>query len=88
MLAKVATEAESELRRIAADHNLPETTEVLVKRGKPTTMILSVAQEIGADAIVVASHDPSIADYLLGSVAAYVVRHAHCSVFVVRGEND
>jgi nucleotide-binding universal stress UspA family protein len=84
VLAKVAAEAEAELKRISADHNLPETTEVLVKRGKPSTTILNVARETGADAIVVASHDPGIADYFLGSVAAYVVRHAHCSVFVVR----
>ncbi len=84
VLAKVAAEAEAELKRIAADHNLPETTEVLVKRGKPSTTILNVARETGAEAIVVASHDPGFADYFLGSVAAYVVRHAHCSVFVVR----
>ena len=37
-----------------------------------------------ADVIVIASHDPGLADYLLGSVAARVVRHAHCSVLVVR----
>ena len=84
VLAKVAAEAEAELKHIAAEHNLPETTEILVKRGKPSTTILNVARETGADAVVVASHDPGIADYFLGSVAGYVVRHAHCSVFVVR----
>ena len=34
--------------------------------------------------IVIASHDPGLADYLLGSTAGRVVRHAHCSVLVVR----
>ena len=34
--------------------------------------------------IVIASHDPGLVDYLLGSVAARVVRHAHCSVLVTR----
>ena len=46
--------------------------------------ILDFANEAGVDLIVIASHDPGLADYLLGSVAARVVRHAHCSVFVTR----
>lgn len=84
VFANVATEAEAELTRIAAAHKLPAATEILVKRGKPSTTILNVAQEADVDAIVIASHDPGLADYFLGSVAAYIVRHAHCSVFVVR----
>ena len=38
--------------------------------------------------IVMASHDPVLSDYLLGSVAARVVRHAHCSVLVARKLDD
>ncbi len=34
--------------------------------------------------IIVASHKPNVGDYLLGTTAARVVRHATCSVFVVR----
>ncbi len=34
--------------------------------------------------IIVASHKPNVGDYLLGTTAARVVRHAACSVFVVR----
>ena len=41
--------------------------------------ILRVADEIGA-----ASHRPALSDYLLGAQAARVVRHAKCSVYVVR----
>jgi nucleotide-binding universal stress UspA family protein len=37
-----------------------------------------------ADLIVVGSHRPAMKDYLLGTNAARVVRHAHCSVLVVR----
>ncbi|MDH3475684.1 MAG: universal stress protein [Rhodospirillales bacterium] len=37
-----------------------------------------------ADLIITGSHKPNVSDYLLGSNAARVVRHASCSVFVVR----
>ena len=46
--------------------------------------ILAVADEIGADLIVMASHRPALRDYLLGPNAARVVRHAKQSVLVVR----
>lgn len=47
--------------------------------------ILATADNIGADLIVMASHRPVQSDYLLGPNAARVVRHATCSVLVVRG---
>ncbi len=34
--------------------------------------------------IVMASHRPGLQDYLLGSTAARVLRHANCSVYIVR----
>ena len=37
-----------------------------------------------ADLIIIASHKPGFQDYFLGSTAAKVVRHAPCSVLVVR----
>jgi nucleotide-binding universal stress UspA family protein len=46
--------------------------------------ILGVAEEAGADLIVVGSHRPAMKDYLLGTNAARVVRHARCSVLVAR----
>jgi len=46
--------------------------------------ILGEAAEWGADLIVVGSHRPVVADYLLGSNAKTIVRHALCSVLVVR----
>ncbi|MDU8945266.1 universal stress protein [Ovoidimarina sediminis] len=47
--------------------------------------ILSYAEEHGVDCIVMGSHKPGLADYLLGSTAARVTRHAACSVHVYRG---
>jgi nucleotide-binding universal stress UspA family protein len=46
--------------------------------------LLREAQEWGADLIVVGSHRPVMSDYLLGSNAKTIVRHAQCSVLVVR----
>ena len=85
VLARVANEAEADLKRIAKENALPDDTQTLIKRGRPSNTILDVAKDVGADAIVVASHNPTFADHLLGSVASRVVRHAQCSVFVVRG---
>ena len=42
------------------------------------------ASENDADCIVIASHRPVFSDMLLGSTAAWVVRHADCAVHVVR----
>jgi len=46
--------------------------------------ILGVAEEAEADLVVVGSHLPAVKDYLLGTNAARVVRHARCSVFDAR----
>jgi len=56
-----------------------------VRQGGVYHEILEEAAEIGADLIVMSSHQPAMKTYLLGSNAAYVVRHAKCSVLVVRG---
>ena len=47
--------------------------------------IVQVADRVGADLIVMASHRPSLKDYLLGPNAARVARHARTSVHIVRG---
>jgi nucleotide-binding universal stress UspA family protein len=46
--------------------------------------LLRDAEAWGADLIVVGSHRPVMSDYLLGSNAKTIVRHAQCSVLVVR----
>lgn len=46
--------------------------------------ILDVAGEVKADLIVLSSHRPEMRDWLIGANASRVVRHAACSVFVVR----
>ena len=46
--------------------------------------IIDYASENGVDCIVMGSHKPGLSDYLLGSTAARVVRHAPCAVHVFR----
>jgi nucleotide-binding universal stress UspA family protein len=58
--------------------------QVHIASGSIYKEILRVAEETKADAIVMASHRPELSDYLLGPNAARVVRHANCSVMVVR----
>ncbi len=55
-----------------------------VRQGSVYKEILKVAQELGADLIIMASHRPEFEGFLLGANAARVVRHAGCSVLVVR----
>lgn len=46
--------------------------------------IIKAANRNGIDMIVLAAHRPELKDYLLGPNTARVVRHAACSVLVVR----
>lgn len=57
---------------------------VAVVEGHASRTILEHARAGGADCIIVASHRPGMQDLLLGSTAAKVVRHAPCSVHVLR----
>ncbi|MFC4352626.1 universal stress protein [Fodinicurvata halophila] len=66
-----------------AEGNAPGC-EIEVRPGQPAAEILELARERGADLIVIASHQPGFGDFLIGSTAARVVRHADCSVHVIR----
>ena len=61
----------------------PGVTPVLLK-GHSGRAITDHARKIGADCIIVGSHKPGLRDFLLGSTAARVVRHAPCAVHVLR----
>lgn len=79
------TAAKARLEQIATEH-APEDrgVEVIARYGVVYEEILNVAEEMGVDQVVMAAHRPSLADYLLGPNTARVVRHARCSVQVVR----
>lgn len=62
---------------------LKGVTAVMVK-GHTYRSIVDYAAEHDVDCIVIGSHKPGFSDYLLGSTAARVVRHAPCAVHVYR----
>ena len=73
------TECEQKLAAIAAGISLPEgRLSSVVRLGGVYGQVLKEAEHVSADVIVVGSHRP------LGSNAATIVRHAKCSVLVVR----
>ncbi len=71
---------EVEMARLAA----PIGANSVVIEGHSGRSILDYAEEQGNDLIVIASHRPGMQTLLLGSTATHVVRHAQCSVHVVR----
>ncbi len=77
--------AERELREVAEKIDFPrESLSSTVRFGAIYPEILAEADDWGADLIVVGSHRPTMATYLLGSNAKTIVRHAKCSVLVAR----
>lgn len=79
---KVREEAKNLLSDLAKGMDLE--TEIDVRSGSAHVGILGAAEEKKADLILVGSHRPGVQDYFLGSTAARVVRHAKCSVFILR----
>jgi nucleotide-binding universal stress UspA family protein len=58
-------------------------TPVLLK-GHTSRTIVDYAHQNAVDCIVIGSHKPGLSDFLLGSTAARVARHAHCAVHIIR----
>ena len=77
--------ARDALLAIAAKIALPpERVSIAAASGGVYHELLREASDWVADLIVVGSHRPVMSDYLLGSNAKTIVRHAECSVLVVR----
>lgn len=76
--------AESIERLKAIDKAVGANAEIVVRIGGPASEILATAEELEADLVIVASHQPNFSNYLLGATADRVVRHAKCSVLVDR----
>jgi len=61
-----------------------ENASLEIVEGHSGRTILDFANSHEVGCIVIASHRPGLQDYLLGSTAARVVRHATCAVHVIR----
>jgi nucleotide-binding universal stress UspA family protein len=83
--AEQVKRAEEGLDAIVAGIDLPaDRKSAAARAGGIYHELLQEASDWGADLIVVGSHRPVMSDYLLGSNAKTIVRHAQCSVLVVR----
>ena len=61
-----------------------EIPKEVLARTRHGRAIVDYADENDIDCIVLASHRPGFGDIFLGSTASRVVRHAKCSVHVIR----
>ena len=59
-------------------------SEAKIISGHAGRAIVDYASTNEIDCIIVVSHRPGIGDFFLGSTAARIVRHANCSVHVIR----
>ena len=77
--------AVDKLKKIMSEIDIPlDRLDYTISFGSPRDEVLQLADEIGADLIIIGSRRPSVKTYLLGSNAAAIVRHANISVMVVR----
>jgi nucleotide-binding universal stress UspA family protein len=86
----IATDLENQLARLIRQVDASDLhPKIFVSHGASIyAEILGVAEEAEADLIVVGSHRPSMKDYLLGTNASRVMRHARCSVLVAREKDS
>ena len=84
-LREIVEEALERLNQIVAER-IPADMKVdtVARTGTVYEQVLDLAKEIEADQIVIGAHRPQVADFLLGPNTARIVRHATCSVNVIR----
>jgi nucleotide-binding universal stress UspA family protein len=85
----LAKECAAQLALVASGRSEPNRKiSSVVRIGKPARLVVSVAEEIAADFVVLATHGRTgFAHFVLGSVTEHVLRDAPCPVLVVRGPN-
>jgi nucleotide-binding universal stress UspA family protein len=84
--AKALQRAEIELERIVAEIVPADLScKIHLEHGSIRKHILDQVKSSGADLIIMAAHPPEqLREFLVGSHADWIVRHAPVSVFVVR----
>ncbi len=70
------------LKEVAA--SIGDDLDVRAIKGHAGRTIMMQAEAMKSDLVVISSHRPGLVDYFLGSTASHVVRHAKCSVLVLR----
>jgi len=86
VMASASKQLDDHLAALAPVAGGPLTYDQRIITGRPADKLAALAQEVGAEQIVVGSHGRrGFERFLLGSVAERVLRLAHCSVLVVKG---
>ena len=76
--------AKERLEKLSEEISIPKDQRFL-RIGQPKYQVLEVADEIGADLIIVGSHARhGLGLLLLGSTANAIIHHAKCDVLAVR----
>ena len=84
-MKKIVANALDHLNQFVAKNTAKGTkANTIARHGTIYEQILKVADELEPDQIVIGAHRPQLSDYLIGPNTARVVRHANCSVNVVR----
>lgn len=82
---QATVQAEVWLKELVKSINLPkENLSYVLAFGNPRDEILTVADEMKPDLIIIGSRRPNISTHLLGSNAAGIVRQAKTAVLVIR----
>ncbi|MBN0987262.1 universal stress protein [Amphritea pacifica] len=77
-------EALKEMEELLGDLPVNTAVNTIYRDGTAHDQILETAEQLGSDVIVMMARKPGISSYFIGSNAERVVRHAPCSVFIVR----
>ena len=83
-LRRIVEIARARLCHLADELRAGNELQSHVATGRVFRGILDIVEQENADLIVLASHRPDLRDLLIGENAERVVRHARCSVLVVR----
>ena len=86
ILAEGKDELSTTIEAIGVD---PSIVDRKLVEGASGQMIIHVADEVGAEVIVVGSHGRGwFKRVVIGSISEYVVHHSNCPVLVVRHDDD
>ncbi len=82
---KLKESVKTQLHQFTSGH-IPNEIQVqhIIAHGAIYQEIITAADKVNADLIIMASHRPGLGDFLLGPNASRVVRHSSKSVLVVR----
>jgi nucleotide-binding universal stress UspA family protein len=86
LMLRTDTMMETKMKAFLADiqgHGVPTTP--LLKVGEARKMIITTVEMLQPDLLIIGAHSKrSVLDVMLGGTAAYVIRHAPCTVLMVK----